>query len=36
MSCLTELFFMILDKIGYFCESIFGDIMMIRRITNNE
>jgi len=31
-----DLFFMILDKIRYFCESTFGDKMIIRRITNNE
>ena len=31
-----DLFFMILDKNRYFCESTFGDKMIIRRITNNE
>jgi len=31
-----DLFFMILDKNKYFCESTFGDKMIIRRITNNE
>ncbi len=33
---LNDLFFMILDKNRYFCESTFGDKMIIRRITNNE
>jgi len=32
----NDLFFMILDKNRYFCESTFGDKMIIRRITNNE
>jgi len=30
-----DLFFMILDKIRYFCESTFGDKMMIRGMMNN-